>query len=146
MEPVIKAVRLVSKREYGRIFIIMLTMAVSSACLFPLMAIGMAGVVSRSTAAGIYHSVPGIGISLVAFSATVFLFSKLLVASLTKILALEYVAPVTRANTGDLPATDSLARVSQEPKDEQTNVLLRAVIGVVRASLPPAAIGSRQIR
>ena len=125
MQPEKKTTRIVSQREYAKIFLIVLAMAVSSVCLIPLMAIGMAEVVSRSTVAGYYDSVIGVCLMLMAFFTAVFLFSKLLVASIKKILALEHVVPVTRANTADLSAHDSLVRASQEPVQEQQSILLR---------------------
>lgn len=39
------------------------------------------------------------------------------------------VVPLTRANTADLPAHDSLVRASQEPMQAQEGVLLRASVG-----------------
>ncbi len=36
------------------------------------------------------------------------------------------VVPLTRANTADLPAPESLVRASSEPRQEQEAVLLRA--------------------
>lgn len=55
--------------------------------------------------------------------------------------------PLTRANTGDLPAVDSLVRASQEPIEGQENFLLRAAQHgqgtpseqMVRASAAPKA-------
>lgn len=41
----------------------------------------------------------------------------------------ETVVPLTRANTADLPAPDSLVRASSEPLQAQEGVLLRAAAG-----------------
>ncbi len=43
--------------------------------------------------------------------------------------AIEPVTPLTRANTGCLPAPDSLVRASQEPTQVQKDILLRAAVG-----------------
>jgi len=43
-----------------------------------------------------------------------------------KVKALGNVVPVTRANTADLPADESLVRASQEPAQEDQSILLRA--------------------
>jgi hypothetical protein len=45
---------------------------------------------------------------------------------LKNIRAIERVIPLTRANTANLPAPDSLVRASAEPMQEQQAVLLRA--------------------
>ncbi len=56
--------------------------------------------------------------------------------------------PVTRANTGDLPAPDSLVRASQEPAQAQQAVLLRAAASTTvqdaqEEQLPRAASGGQ---
>jgi len=43
--------------------------------------------------------------------------------------------PLTRSNTADLPAVDSLVRASQEPTDKQADVLVRPITDV--QSTPP---------
>lgn len=43
--------------------------------------------------------------------------------------------PLTRANTADLPADESLVRASQEPTDKQADVLVRPITDV--QSTPP---------
>ena len=46
--------------------------------------------------------------------------------SVNQTRAMAHVVPLTRANTADLPAPDSLVRASEEPMQAQEAVLLRA--------------------
>lgn len=54
--------------------------------------------------------------------------------------------PLTRANTGDLPASDSLVRASEEPLQAQQNILLRAATETLESQeeeLLRASVGGR---
>lgn len=48
--------------------------------------------------------------------------------SMKKAIRKENIVPLTRANTSDLPAPDTLVRASQEPLQAQGSVLLRAAV------------------
>lgn len=58
------------------------------------------------------------------------------------------VVPLTRANTADLPAPNSLVRASEEPAQAQEGVLLRAAVGAGQAEregqLLRASVGREQ--
>ncbi len=57
------------------------------------------------------------------------------VCQLKRTLAIKPVVPLTRANTGSLPTSDSLVRASEEPMQAQKAALLRAAAAT--QEMPP---------
>ncbi len=118
MEPEKKPKRIVSKAEYARIQSLRFGLFLSGLSLVILLL--SHGVIGRRLFPGDHIIVFAVGQIMAMFLARP--VGKLL----KKSWALGNVVPVTRANTGDLPAIESLVRASQEPTQEQQSILLRA--------------------
>ena len=63
---------------------------------------------------------------ILPFSLTALVFSRMSSETLERAVSTDAGVPLTRANTADLPAPDSLVRASQVPMQAQEAVLLRA--------------------
>ncbi len=66
--------------------------------------------------------------SLLLIPVSVVFFGALILGMMKRSARISHVTPLTRANTADLPAPDSLVRASQEPAQAQEAVLLRAAV------------------
>ena len=124
--------RIVSKEEYAELVSKKLTWTLSSVGLYILsmfLIILACLIVSpkfmlphEMTRTGwIVNILTSIGMFLIAYG-----FTRLARKGLNKSKLLGNAVPVTRANTADLPAPDSLVRASSEPLQAQEGVLLRA--------------------
>jgi len=122
MEPDKKPARIVSKAEYVKVQSLRIGLVLSTLCLailFP----GY-GVLGRRQ----FHEHPFIAfvIGLLATMIVVVYTIRVIPAA----RAIGKVIPLTRANTADLTAVDSLVRASEQPEQAQADVLLRAVTDV----------------
>jgi len=117
MEPDKKPARIVSKAEYVKVQSLRIGLVLSTLCLAILLP-GY-GVLGRRQ----FHEHP-----FIAFVIGL-LPTMILVGYMTKIIpaamAIGKVIPLTRANTADLTAVDSLVRSSEKPEQAQADVLLR---------------------
>ena len=126
-----KAKRIVSKGEYVKIQSTRLGLNITSFCLL-LLAIS-AALFALSFMACLALSLLNLFswayIALLALEVVIIgagvLFTLLLIKSVDKTKSLEEVVLATRANTADLPASDSLVRAGEKPEQVQADVLLR---------------------
>ena len=113
--------KIVSKGAYATLIARRMGSGIA-AVILGLLAIGCAALAYRY-----YQSKPSwaVGVCLLASLGTCFftyLYNKCIALASKK----DAVVPLTRANTADLPAPDSLVRASSEPMQAQEAVLLRA--------------------
>ncbi len=100
--------RIVSKTEYVRIQTIQLVSA--ALCFLPVTCLLLSnGKISAP--------------ALLLLTYPIIIFAK-------RAKSLGKVIPLTRANTADLPATESLVRASQEPTKEDQSILLRPAVEI----------------
>jgi len=127
--------RIVSKRQYaagvGKVT------ALTSLTIALLLAGGIAGRVALSllrdmhNSTGIFEDDWGMGQPLILLIGVgCLLFLSLGAYTMKYTRKIDIGVPLSRANTSDLPADESLVRASQEPMQEQQSILLRAATEV----------------
>jgi hypothetical protein len=121
--------RIVSKGEYARKQGRRLWLGLKScAALLCLPALLVVGYFQQPASSGCIQVDPRNGIGYRVFIALFFVPASIFAAKqiFRDFQQIDPGVPLTRANTADLPAPDSLVRASEEPMQEQQAVLLRA--------------------
>ena len=127
--------RIVSKGEYVKAQGKRVSLTLSAICLY--LAAAACGMCATGLLLGILGSLVSLdadlwgavlyrGMGVLFFGGATYFLGKMALAALEQTDDMDSVIPLTRANTADLPAPDSLVRASAEPTQEQENVLLRA--------------------